>query len=137
MVSATTVRKRWRVAANDIRIIFQLENHGASRAATVNAQRAVDTSTSGYNTPAHVSPTVFVCVRCVCERKRRTGEKNGDKSAEGVCESASSSNHASRKVKAVDANALLRFTARVSIFLVVTHAKGSRKVEGSVSYAVY
>lgn len=96
MVSATTVRKRARVAANDIRIIFQLENHGASRAATVNAQRAVDTSTSGYNTPAHVSPTVLVCVCCVCERKRETG-KNGDKSADGACESASSSNHVGRE----------------------------------------
>lgn len=95
MVSATTVRKRARIAANDIRIIFQLENHGAHRAATVNAQRAVDTSTSGYNTPAHVSPTVFACTLCVCARERereRRKKKNADKSA-----SASSSNHAGRE----------------------------------------
>lgn len=93
---ATTVRKRARVAANDIRIIFQLENHGASRAATVNAQRAVDTSTSGYNTPAHVSPTVLVCVMLRAREKERDG-KNRDKSANGACESVSSSNRAGRE----------------------------------------
>lgn len=92
VASATTVHKRARIAANDIRIIFQLENHGAHRAATVNAQRAADTSTSGYNTPAHVSPTVWrVYVLCVCARERevcvyiREGDKK-NKSADGVCE---------------------------------------------------
>jgi len=117
-----------RTAANDIRIIFQLENHEAhTEAGTVNAQRAADTSTSGYNTRAHVSPTVLACV---CENR---DAKTGIKVPRTARECKFIEPRWSWKVRAVDAAKMLipRLThTHLNIFSRHPRRSEPRKVRG-------